>query len=57
MLLPNFFQNFSKQFQILKNQKAYRVQVHPGAKVNFRYVFCKKKSFKGDNKKSLQFFL
>ena len=31
-----FSRNFSKSFQILKIRKAYRVQVHPGAKMNFR---------------------
>ena len=36
MFVSNFFQIFPKHFQILKNQKANRVHVHPGAKVNFR---------------------
>ena len=36
IFVSNFFQIFPKHFQNLKNQKANRVQVHPGAKVNFR---------------------
>ena len=36
MFVSNFFQIFPKHIQILKNQKANRVQVHPGAKVNIR---------------------
>ena len=32
--MHDFFRNFLISFQILKIQKAYRVQVHPGAKVN-----------------------
>ena len=34
------FRNFSISFQILKIRKAYRVQVHPGAKVNFGSKTC-----------------
>ena len=34
--MRDLFRNFSISFQILKIRKAYRVQVHPGAKVNFR---------------------